>query len=95
MRYHGGKTRISGTISEVLNNAIHGRQVPDIDRACKPAEYIYIYIYEKPFVSLFCGACSIESKIKAKRKILNDKHEHLIEMLRAVQNGYSLFIKKG
>lgn len=56
---------------------------------------IYIYIYEKPFVSLFCGACSIESKIKAKRKILNDKHEHLIEMLRAVQNGYSLFIKKG
>lgn len=48
-----GKTRISKEISEVLNNALHGRQVPDIDRACKPAEYIYIYIYEKPFVSLF------------------------------------------
>ena len=27
------------------------------------------------FVSLFCGACSIESKIKADTKILNDKHE--------------------
>lgn len=90
MRYHGGKTRISKEISEVLNNALHGRQVPHIDRAFRPAEYIYIYIYEKPFVSLFCGACSIESKIKAKRKILNDKHEYLIEMLRAVQSGYEL-----
>ena len=88
MRYHGGKTRISKEISEVLNNALHGRQVPHIDRAFRPAEYIYIY--EKPFVSLFCGACSIESKIKAKRKILNDKHEYLIEMLRAVQSGYEL-----
>lgn len=34
------------------------------------------------FVSLFCGACSIESKIKADTKILNDKHEYLIEMFR-------------
>ena len=42
MRYHGGKTRISKEISEVLNNALHGWQVPDIDRACKPAEYIYM-----------------------------------------------------
>ena len=45
MQYQGGKTKISKEISEVLNNALHGRQVPDIDRACRPAEYIYIYIY--------------------------------------------------
>nr|DAE60758.1 MAG TPA: hypothetical protein [Caudoviricetes sp.] len=56
MRYHGGKTRISETISEVLNNAIHGRQVPDIDRACKPAEYIYIYIYMRSPSSAFSAA---------------------------------------
>lgn len=42
------------------------------------------------FVSLFCGACSIESKIKADTKILNDKHEYLIEMFKALQNGYEL-----
>ncbi len=42
------------------------------------------------FVSLFCGACSIESKIKADTKILNDKHEYLIEMFKALQNGYKL-----
>lgn len=42
------------------------------------------------FVSLFCGACSIESKIKADIKILNDKHEYLIEMFKALQNGYEL-----
>lgn len=42
------------------------------------------------FVSLFCGSCSIESKIKANKKILNDKHEYLIAMWKAVQNGYKL-----
>ena len=40
------------------------------------------------FVSLICGACSIESKIKADIKKLNDKHEYLIEMFKALQNGY-------
>ena len=44
----------------------------------------------EPFVSLFCGACSVESKVNATSKVLNDKHEYLIEMLRAVQNGYEL-----
>lgn len=42
------------------------------------------------FVSLFCGACSVESKIKADIKICNDKHEYLIEMLKGVQQGYEL-----
>lgn len=43
------------------------------------------------FVSLFCGALSVESQIVgASRMILNDKHKYLIAMLRAVQNGYDL-----
>lgn len=42
----------------------------------------------KTFYSLFCGACSIESKVKAKLKICNDYHEYLIELLKACQNGY-------
>ena len=43
------------------------------------------------FVSLFCGTCSIESKVKGFDKVLcNDSHEYLIEMLKGVQNGYEL-----
>lgn len=42
MRYHGGKTNVAKEISEVLTNAIYGRQVTGIDRACEPAEYIFI-----------------------------------------------------
>lgn len=43
------------------------------------------------FVSLFCGTCSIESKVTGfSRKILNDKHEYLIALLNGVKNGYEL-----
>lgn len=43
------------------------------------------------FVSLFCGSCAVESKVKGfSRYILNDKHEYLIAMLRGVQGGYNL-----
>lgn len=42
-------------------------------------------------VSLFCGSCSVESKlIFFTKKILNDKHEYLIELLNGVKNGYEL-----
>jgi DNA adenine methylase len=39
---------------------------------------------------LFCGSCSVESKIQADIKICNDKHEYLIAMFNGVQNGYEL-----
>ena len=44
------------------------------------------------FVSLFCGTCSIESKLSASfdKMILNDKHKYLIDLLAGVQNGYKL-----
>ena len=43
------------------------------------------------FVSLFCGTCSVESKLTGfKKKILNDKHKYLIDMLNGVKNGYEL-----
>lgn len=43
------------------------------------------------FVSLFCGSCSVESKIKGfDRTILNDKHKYLIQLLKGVQSGYEL-----
>ena len=42
----------------------------------------------KPFVSLFCGSCAIESKVQADVKILNDKHPYLIAMWQALQDGW-------
>lgn len=47
------------------------------------------------FVSLFCGSCSIESKVKGFDKVIcNDKHEYLIELFKGVQNGYDLHLMK-
>ena len=43
---------------------------------------------DRPFVSLFCGSCAIESKVQANVKILNDKHPYLIAMWKALQNGW-------
>ena len=46
---------------------------------------------ERCFVSLFCGSCAVESKVQGfTRKILNDRHQYLIALLRGVQNGYEL-----
>ena len=46
---------------------------------------------ERVFVSLFCGSCSVESKIQGfDRMILNDKHKYLIALLQGVQSGYHL-----
>lgn len=43
------------------------------------------------FISLFCGTCSVESKVKGFRNIIcNDKHKYLIAMLNGVKNGYEL-----
>lgn len=43
------------------------------------------------FVSLFCGTCSVESKIVGfDHMVLNDKHKYLIDMLNGVKNGYQL-----
>ena len=45
----------------------------------------------KTFVSLFCGALNVESKIKGFDKIIcNDNNYYLIELFRALQNGYEL-----
>ena len=44
---------------------------------------------EQPFVDLFCGSCNIISKIGDNRlRIANDKHYYLIEMWKALQDGW-------
>lgn len=45
----------------------------------------------QPFVDLFCGSCNVISKIDSNRlRIANDKHYYLIEMWKALQNGWEM-----
>ena len=76
MRYQGGKSRIANQISEIIMLIV----LAERERESSDV-----------FVSLFCGSCSVESKIKGFDKmILNDKHKYLIDMFKGVQNGYEL-----
>ena len=60
------------------------QQIAEIIQREREREYL-------TFVSLFCGSCSIESKVKGFDKVIcNDKHEYLIELFKGVQNGYEL-----
>lgn len=51
------------------------------------SNYINSIIDDRPLVSLFCGSCSIESKVNSSVKILNDSQPYLIAMWKDVQNG--------
>ena len=76
MRYQGGKSRIAKQLANTITN-ISSQRERERESNC--------------FVSLFCGSCSVESKVEGfSRKILNDKHEYLIELLNGVKNGYDL-----
>lgn len=54
------------------------------------SDYINSIIGNRDFISLFCGSCSIEARVNAEHKILNDAHPYLISMWRDVQAGRQL-----
>lgn len=86
MQYQGGKSRIAKDIAKIIN-AVSGRKVKN--RSCISTNYEYVG--GDSFVSLFCGSCAVESKVKGySRIILNDKHYYLTALLKGVQNGYNL-----
>ena len=88
MQYLGGKSRISREISAVINEVSRWK-IKDSTRVI--TNNIEIQRGGRTFVSLFCGSCSVESKIEGyNRKICNDKHEYLIALLNGVKNGYNL-----
>lgn len=88
MQYLGGKSRISKQISEVINE-IPRWKIKNSETNCNDNNRNWGD--NLTFVSLFCGSCSIESKVDGfARKILNDKHEYLIELLNGVKHGYDL-----
>lgn len=87
MQYLGGKSRISREISAVINEVSRWK-IKDSTRVITNNIEIQ---RGGTFVSLFCGSCSVESKIEGyNRKICNDKHEYLIALLNGVKNGYNL-----
>lgn len=88
MRYLGGKSRISKQISEVINNVIHGREISYLNSDCTSYQP-HLELGGQTFVSLFCGSCAVEAKVKAETKILNDKHPYLIEMWKGLQSGWT------
>lgn len=58
----------------------------------KIASYISKYINSThthtQYVEPFCGSCNVAHKINIENKILNDKNPYLIEMFKALQNGW-------
>ena len=96
MQYMGGKSRIARYIAEIINNTLNGgehsmRYQGGKSRIATPLAQILNATGGACFVSLFCGSCSVESKVTGyDRIILNDKHKYLIAMLRGVQAGYEL-----
>lgn len=89
MRYMGGKSRVSKQIVEVINNAVYGWEKQNLKQSGTSSAKLGGEELTT-FVSLFCGSCSIEAKVQAKTKILNDKHSYLIAMWKGIQDGYEL-----
>lgn len=74
MQYMGGKCLISNEIASIINPFTWGQDEEGVHR---------------PFVSLFCGGCAVEAKVKADIKICNDLHPYLIAMWKGLQNGWT------
>ena len=54
------------------------------------SQYLNLQLKDnQPFVDLFCGSCNVITKIDDNRlRIANDKHKYLIDMWKALQNGW-------
>lgn len=76
MRYQGGKSRIAKQISKVIKNEIPRRQIENFQTDSRSDKEQCVLDRESnlTLVSLFCGSCSVESKLTFfTKKILNDK----------------------
>lgn len=83
MQYASGKTRLKKEIANEIfkwETLISKTISPDYSRERE----------SNVLVSLFCGGCAVETKLAPyfQEIICNDKQEYLIEMYRALQNGW-------
>lgn len=90
MQYQGGKSRISKKIAEVIDNKVSRWQKSH--SKTNSGDYRERERERESncntLVSLFCGSCSIESKVNIPNKICNDKHPYLIAMWQGLQQGW-------
>lgn len=87
MQYCSGKSRISKSIADEICKWEVKDFFCDCDSNRRERER-----ESKTAVSLFCGTCSVESKLANAFDVVicNDKQEYLIAMLDGVQKGYEL-----
>lgn len=97
MRYSSGKTRIANSISGAMLNDMGGVEVTQYSsgksRISKAISEVIRNDKSKScltLVSLFCGGLSVETKLAPyfDKVICNDKQEYLIELYKALQNGW-------
>jgi len=92
MRYFGGKSKIANEISTYINNLYEEvAKKCNISEANKKFQNILLNSSTHThthYVESFCGSCNVASKIHIKNKILNDKNPYLIEMFKALKNGW-------
>lgn len=93
MQYQGGKSRIANNIKEVVLDEISRWKEQNFSFDCiNNRERERERVSNGTLVSLFCGTCSVESKLSPffNKVICNDINEYLVEMLKGVQSGYGL-----
>ena len=82
MQYQGGKSRIAKDIAGIIN-AVSRRKIENSPGVSTHNQRISGGA--DTFVSLFCGSCAVESKVKGfSRIILNDRHPYLTSLLKGV-----------
>lgn len=59
-------------------------------RIARPiSNIINAYVGGRPFISLFCGSCAVESRVKHQAYTLcNDKQKYIVALLRGCQSGF-------
>jgi DNA adenine methylase len=92
LSYFGGKSKIAKDIANFINRRFVcsiSEENKELQNTLQNGLTLHTHTHTHThYVEPFCGACNVASKIHIKNKILNDKHTYLIEMFKALQNGW-------
>ena len=93
MQYQGGKYIISSDVARIIGGGtnqfeISRWKIKNSERISASHEGGH---NRNVLVSLFCGACNVEAKVKGYDEIIcNDNQPYLIALFKALQDGYEL-----